>query len=403
MNHTLIAQIKEQAHIFNNNIIADRRHLHAHPELSFQEFNTSAYIQQQLKELGIGYREIAQTGVLAEIKGSKGNGPVIALRADMDALPIREENDIDYKSVNEGVMHACGHDAHTAILLGAARILNAIKDEFAGTVRLIFQPAEEKLPGGAQQMIAEGALDNPQPVHVIGQHVYPHKLAGKVTIPKGLCMASMDEITVTITGKGGHGAMPHTTIDPVHIAAQMIVALQQLVSRMANPQMPTVLSFGRFIADGAINIIPNTVYLEGTFRTFNDEWRYEAHERMKKLAVSLVEGMGATCQFDIRCGYPSVNNDEQLSDAMNAYAKEYIGEENVEHMDNLMAAEDFAYYGRHKPSVFYFLGVGNEAMNITSPLHSPTFNLDETALETGAGLMAYFATRILQQSSVTSA
>lgn len=403
MNHTLITQIKEQAHIFNNNIIADRRHLHAHPELSFQEFNTSAYIQQQLKELGIGYREIAQTGVLAEIKGSKGNGPVIALRADMDALPLREENDIDYKSVNEGVMHACGHDAHTAILLGAARILNAIKDEFAGTVRLIFQPAEEKLPGGAQQMIAEGALDNPQPVHVIGQHVYPHLQAGKVAIPKGLCMASMDEITVTITGKGGHGAMPHTTIDPVQIAAQMVVALQQLVSRMANPQMPTVLSFGRFIADGAINIIPNTVYLEGTFRTFNDEWRYEANERMKKLAVSLVEGMGATCQFDIRRGYPSVNNDEQLSDAMNAYAKEYIGEENVEHMDNMMAAEDFAYYGRHKPSVFYFLGVGNEAMNITSPLHSPTFNLDETALETGAGLMAYFATRILQQSSVTSA
>lgn len=396
MNHTLISLIKEQAHLIKNDMIADRRYLHAHPELSFKEFNTSAYVQKRLKEMGIEHRVVAQTGVLAAITGLKGNGPVIALRADMDALPIKEQNDIDYRSVNEGVMHACGHDAHTALLLGAARILNAIKEEFAGTARLIFQPAEEKLPGGAQQMIAEGALDHPQPVHVIGQHVYPHMQAGKVAIPTGVCMASMDEIVVTITGKGGHGAMPHTTIDPVQIAAHLVVALQQLVSRMANPQMPTVLSFGRFIADGAINIIPNTVYMEGTFRTFNDEWRYEAHERMKKLAVSLVEGMGATCQFDVHCGYPSLNNDALLSDAMNAYAREYIGEENLESIENLMAAEDFAYYGRQKPSVFYFLGVGNEAKNITSPLHSPTFNLDEAALETGAGLMAYFAARILQ-------
>ena len=397
MDQTLISLIKEQAHLFREDIIADRRHLHANPELSFREFNTSAYLQGRLQEMGIDYKVLAGTGIMAEIKGLKGDGPMIALRADMDALPITEENEVSYKSKHEGVMHACGHDVHTSVLLGVVRTLNAVRDEFSGTVRFIFQPAEEKLPGGAQQMIAEGVLENPAPLYVIGQHVFPQIEAGKVAIPKGVCMASMDEITVTITGKGGHGAMPHLTIDPVLIASQMVVALQQLVSRAANPQMPTVLSFGKFIADGAINVIPDTVHLEGTFRTFDDDWRNEAHERMKKLACTLVEGMGGTCAFNIRRGYPSVNNNEALSDAMNTLAGEYIGEENVVPVEDLMAAEDFAYYSYQKPSVFYFLGVGNAEKNITAPLHSPAFDVDENALETGAGLMAFFALALLEK------
>lgn len=399
MSTNLQTLIKEQAHLFKDDIITDRRHLHANPELSFEEYQTSEYIQNRLKEIGIDYKVIATTGVLAEINGTKGDGPLIVLRADMDALPIKEENELEYKSCNDGVMHACGHDAHTSILLGVVRIINALKDEFSGTVRFLFQPAEEKLPGGAQQMIAEGALQNPEPVYVIGQHVFPHIEAGKVAVPTGMCMASMDEITVTIKGKGGHAAMPHITVDPIYIAAQLIVALQQLVSRMAHPQMPTVLSVGKFIGDGAINIIPDSVYLEGTFRTFEDEWRYEAHNKMKKLATTLVEGMGGTCEFNIRRGYPSLHNNEELSAEMNKIATEYMGEENVVPIENMMAAEDFAYYSRQKPSVFYFLGVGNESKNISYPLHNPKFNIDESALETGAGLMAYFAIQLLNNTS----
>lgn len=397
MSLNIITLIKEQAHYFKDDVIADRRHLHANPELSFEEFNTSAYVQKRLKKIGIGFKIIANTGVLAEIKGQKGDGPLIALRADMDALPIKEENEVNYKSGNDGVMHACGHDAHTSVLLGVASILNAIKDEFSGTVRFIFQPAEEKLPGGALQVIAGGALDNPSPTYVIGQHVFPQIESGKIAIPRGTCMASMDEIVVTVKGRGGHAAMPHITVDPVQIASQLVVSLQQLVSRMANPQMPTVLSFGKFIGDGAINVIPDSVYLEGTFRTFNDEWRLEAHEKMKKLAKSLVEGMGGTCEFNIHCGYPALNNHAELCEAMNMIAKEFLGEENIVTIENLMAAEDFAYYSKQRPSVFYFLGVGNPESNITAPLHSPRFNIDENALETGTGLMAYFAFQLLRR------
>lgn len=349
--------------------------------------------------MGISWKQVTDTGIVAEIHGELGNQPVLALRADMDALPITENNHQDYASQNGGVMHACGHDAHMAMLLGAARILHALKASYAGTIKLLFQPAEEKLPGGARAMIAQGALIDPAPGVVFGQHVRPEIPAGKVGICKGLAMASMDEIYVKITGRGGHAAQPHTVVDPVSIAAQMIVLLQQVVSRFANPQTPTVLSFGKIVANGAVNIIPDQVLLEGTFRTFNEEWRYEAHRRMKHLSENIAGSMGATCDFDIHCGYPSLLNDDKLSDAWTKYAIEYLGEEQVLTVDKWMAAEDFAYYSINKPSVFYYLGVGNKAKNISAPLHNACFNIDEQALDTGVGLMCYTAIQQLKNNT----
>ncbi|MCC6286808.1 MAG: amidohydrolase [Chitinophagaceae bacterium] len=396
-----ILTIKQQARLNRESIIAERRYLHNNPELSFKEINTSAYIKQQLTGAGIAWKQQAGTGITAEIHGGLGSSPVIALRSDMDALPITENTGVEYQSLNAGVMHACGHDAHMAILLGAARILQSMRDDFSGTIKLIFQPAEEKLPGGAKEMINEGVLLNPVPKVVFGQHVRPDLPAGKVGICKGLSMASMDEIFVKITGKGGHAAQPNTVIDPVSIAAQLIVAMQQVVSRFADPLTPTVLSFGKLIANGAINIIPDEVLMEGTFRTFDETWRYEAHKKMKLLAEHLVSSMGGRCEFTINSGYPSLHNDEQLCDTWMQYATDYLGEENVINTGKWMASEDFAYYSHNRPSVFYYLGVGNEEKHITAPLHSSNFNIDEDALEIGVGLMVYIALQELIHHSKT--
>ncbi|MFN5920358.1 MAG: M20 family metallopeptidase, partial [Bacteroidota bacterium] len=334
-----------------------RRHIHAHPELSFQEVNTQAYVIEQLKKAGITQIEpIANTGVLAIIKGNNPDSRIIALRADMDALPITELNEVDYKSVNSGVMHACGHDVHTSCLLGAAKILHDLKHEWEGTIKLLFQPGEEKLPGGASLMIADGALKNPVPQCIYGQHVMPLLPVGTVGFRSGLYMASTDELYVKIIGKGGHGAMPHLNIDPVSIAAQIIVALQQIVSRKANPIIPSVLSFGKVIAEGATNVIPNEVYMEGTFRTLNEEWRTQAHQALMNTATSIAEGMGARCEFEIRKGYPFLKNDVQLTAHAKEAAIEYLGKDNVVDLDMWMAAEDFAYYSQEMPACFYRLG-----------------------------------------------
>lgn len=392
--------IRELARAHKSRTIEERRHLHRYPELSFEERNTSSYIQRQLTEMGISWEQKAGTGILAAIQGGLGPSPVVALRADMDALPIAENSGADYQSLHPGVMHACGHDAHMAMLLGAARILQSVRDEFAGTIKLIFQPAEEKLPGGAKAMISEGVLSNAVPEVVFGQHVRPDLEVGKVSVCKGLSLASMDEISVKITGKGGHGALPHTVVDPVSIAAQLIVALQQVVSRFADPQTPTVLSFGRVVANGAINIIPDEVVMEGTFRTFDESWRKEAHRRMKLLADQLVSGMGGQCEFRINTGYPALHNDPSVSERWTQYASDYLGDENVLATGRWMASEDFAYYALERPSVFYYLGVGNKERNITAPLHHPGFDIDEDALETGAGLMAYVALRELGNNRI---
>lgn len=386
----LIDRIKQLARDHHPEIVQCRRHLHMHPELSFKETETQKFIEKKLLEFGISnFKRMADTGVVAMIEGKNPVKKVVALRADMDALPIQETNKKEYTSRNAGVMHACGHDVHTASLLGVARILHQLRNEFEGSVKFIFQPGEEKLPGGASLMIQEGVLSNPVPQSVIGQHVMPQIKAGKIGFRKGLYMASTDEIYVRVKGKGGHGAMPHLNIDPVMIAAQILVALQQVVSRYAKPSLPTVLSFGKVIANGATNVIPDEVYLEGTFRTLNEEWRNEAHQRMKKMAEGIAESMGGSCEFNIIRGYPFLINDEALTERVRTFAAAYVGSENIEDLEIWMAAEDFSFYSQQAPACFYRLGVRNEEKGITAPVHTSTFDIDEQALETGMGLMAW--------------
>ncbi len=340
-------------------------------------------------------RKIAKTGVVGTIKFRNPEKKTVALRADMDALPINEENDVDYISKNEGIMHACGHDAHMASLLGVAKILSQMTDELEGTVKLIFQPAEESLPGGAKGMIEEGVLKNPKPESIFGQHVYPSLESGKVGIRSGKYMASSDEIYINIKGKGGHAATPHLTIDPIVISSHIIIALQQIVSRTAKPDMPTVLSFGKIEANGRNNVIPENVKLHGTFRTFNEEWRNKAHQKIKDIAINISNSFGAKCDVEIIKGYPFLSNDIKLSEFFRKNAEDYLGKNNVVDLDIAMTAEDFSYYSHVIPACFYRLGTRNKEKGITSALHTSTFNIDEKALETGMGLMAWIAVQKL--------
>jgi len=355
-------RIKSLAQDYKQEVIDLRRHLHSHPELSFKEFQTAAFVAEKLKAIGITEIESkATTGWSALIKGKNPEKKVVALRADMDALPIIEANEVPYKSQNPGVMHACGHDAHTASLLGAAKILHEVRDQFEGTIKLIFQPGEEIIPGGASLMIKDKVLENPRPNYILGQHVMPMIPAGKVGFRSGLYMASADELYLTIKGKGGHGAMPETFIDPVLISAHLLVALQQIVSRVANPKIPSVLSFGRVEALGATNIIPNEVKIQGTFRTLDEAWRAKAHEKMRQIAEGIVEGMGGQLDFEIRKGYPFLKNNPELTARSVAAAQTYLGAENVLDLDIWMAAEDFAYFSQEIDGCFYRLGTRNEA------------------------------------------
>jgi amidohydrolase len=385
-------KIKTLAKAYKEEVIQTRRHLHANPELSFQEFKTAAFVKERLMEIGVTQIESkADTGWAALIEGRNPQKQVLALRADMDALPIIEANEVSYKSKNPGVMHACGHDAHTASLLGAAKILHELKDEFEGTIKLIFQPGEEVAPGGASLMIRDNVLENPRPAGIIGQHVMPLIPVGKVGFRPGIYMASADEIYITVKGKGGHGAMPETLIDPVLIASHLIIALQQVVSRAASPKIPSVLSFGRVEALGATNVIPNEVKIQGTFRTLDEPWRAKAHQKMLQIAHGIVEGMGGELDFEIRKGYPFLKNEPEMTARAKQAAQDYLGEENVLDLDIWMAAEDFAFYSQVVDGCFYRLGTRNEAKGITSGVHTPTFDIDEDALEIGAGLMAWLA------------
>lgn len=392
----LKTKIEKLANQYFPEIVNIRRHIHQHPELSFEEYETSGFITRKLDEYGIAYKNnYVKTGIIGTITGKNPGKKTIALRADMDALPVTEQNDVPFKSVNTGVMHACGHDVHTSSLLGTARILNEIRNEWEGTVLLIFQPGEEKLPGGAKLMIEEGALDNPKPDIVIGQHVLPGLEAGKVGFKSGMYMASTDEIYITVKGKGGHAAMPHQLIDPVVIASHIIVALQQIVSRQANTLIPSVLSFGKIEAKGATNVIPNEVKIEGTFRTFNETWRINAHKKIIKLAQSVAEGMGGDCEINIMSGYPFLVNNEEVTEKSIRMTKQILGDKNVVDLDIRMTAEDFAYYSQKYPSTFYRLGIMDKNGNLSSSLHSPTFNIDESALETGMKTMAWLAVSFL--------
>lgn len=396
-----MASIKDQvnalAQQFFQETVQMRRHLHQHPELSFEEYNTSAYVKSILNDIGIPFEEMADTGIVAYLTGDMASDEVIALRADMDALPIQEVEGRSYGSQNPGVMHACGHDVHTSSLLGVAKILQALKAEFGGIVKLIFQPGEERLPGGASLMIKEGVLQNPAPTAIIGQHVMPFIEAGKVGFREGKYMASCDELFMTVRGKGGHGAHPHQNIDPIVITAHIITALQQIASRFADPRTPTVLSFGKIIANGATNIVPDEVYLEGTFRTFDEDWRAEAHEKMVKMATGIAESMGAVCDFDVRKGYPFLINNPELTKAARGFAEEYLGKENVLDLDLWPAAEDFSYYSQEVNACFYRLGTGNKAKGIQSAVHTSSFDIDEDALQLSIGLMAYMTLRRLGQ------
>jgi amidohydrolase len=391
----LLDEIKRQAKELHKKVIETRRHLHAHPELSFKEFETSAFIKSRLDEIGIPWQPMADTGIVALLQGEKSSDNVIALRADIDALPITETNEVEYISSNNNIMHACGHDVHTSSLLGVAEILQSVKSKFGGTIKFIFQPGEEKHPGGAGMMIKEGVLENPTPGAVLGQHVSPVIEAGKIGLCKGKFMASMDEIFVVVRGRGGHGAQPQLNIDPVLISAHILVALQQIVSRVANPNIPSVLSFGKVLADGAINIIPDEVYIEGTFRTLDETWRTEAHTRMKKMAIGIAESMNGTCEFNIVRGYPFLVNEEKLTEQVRHFSEEYLGKENVIEAGIWMASEDFASYSQMANACFYLLGIANEQKGINSSLHTATFNIDEEALALSTGLMAYLAVKQL--------
>ena len=390
-----IRKISQKIH---QEIIDIRRHLHMYPELSFQEVRTGKFIADQLKAIGIPFASgIAGNGLVAIIEGELPGEQVVALRADMDALPIMEANDIPYKSKVEGVMHACGHDVHTASLIGAARILQDLRSHWGGTIKLLFQPAEEKLPGGASLMIKEGALDNPKPASIFGQHVHPPLDAGKVGIRPGMYMASADEIYVTIKGKGGHGALPHECVDTVLLASQVINALQQVVSRNANPTIPSVLTFGKINSvGGATNVIPDEVHIEGTFRTMDEKWRFRAHQRISDIINGTVTAAGGVAEIRIEVGYPTLFNHEALTTRVRHYAEEYLGAKNVVDLPIRLTAEDFAYYSQEMPACFYRLGTGNKRRGITAPVHTDTFDIDEGALRTGMGLMAWLAIQELQ-------
>ena len=396
MSATLRDRVQELAENHAPATLVDRRHLHAHPELSFEEHKTVAYVAGRLEEMGVPYRRVAGTGLLAEISGK--DGPTLALRADMDALPIQEANDVPYRSTHPGVMHACGHDVHTASLLGAARILHDSRNELTGKVRLLFQPGEEKLPGGATLMIRDGALEKPTPAALFGQHVHPPLPAGTVGFRPGIYMASTDELYLTVRGRGGHGAMPHQAVDPIVITAQIITSLQQLVSRESDPTLPVVLTFGKIESEGgATNVIPNAVRLQGTLRTLDEDWRKELHNRLRRTVEGMAAALGGTAEIEIAHGYPFLKNDESLTHWARDAARDLLGEDKVVDLPIRMTGEDFAFYTHHVPACFYRLGVGSP-----SPVHTDTFDVDEACLTTGSSLLAWLTLQRLRRLAASS-
>jgi len=386
----LSSRIKELAKKYSPEFIAVRHHLHAHPELSYQEYETSKFVQDRLNFFKIPYTVKATTGVVGLIEGRNPQSRVVALRGDMDALPIAEKNEVPYKSTKEGVMHACGHDVHTTCLLGAAKILAETKEQWEGTVKLIFQPGEEKNPGGASLLINEGVLNDPAPQCIYALHVNPQLEVGKLSFRGGKVMASADEIYITIKGKGGHAAAPHLTADTILIASQLVVSLQQIISRNNNPFLPSVLSITSFQGGFTTNVIPAEVKLMGTFRAMDEGWRFKAHELIKKQTSELVHAMGAEADVHIDVGYPTVYNNEALNEYSKDLAAQYMGAENVLETEMRMGAEDFGYYSQKVPGCFFRLGTANTARGITAGVHTPHFDIDESAIEIGMGMMAYF-------------
>jgi hippurate hydrolase len=390
--HMLLTTIREKANQYFAEVQAIRHHLHTYPELSFQEHNTAAFVSGRLTELGIPHQTgVAGTGIVALIEGRNPGKRCVALRADLDALPIQERNDVPYCSQNAGIMHACGHDVHTSCLLGAAHILNDVKEQLEGTVKLLFQPGEEMHPGGASLMIAAGVLDAPKVDAIFALHVYPHLPSGTTGFRQGQYMASADEVYITIHGKGGHAALPHQTVDPIALSALVISGLQQVVSRKANPLLPSVLTFGMIKGGFATNVIPDQVDLLGTFRTMNEKWRYEAHQYIKDFVIKTCEAYGATATVEIPDGYPSLINDPALTAQSTRWAQEYLGDDKVHELDMRMAGEDFSFYTHHVPGCFFRLGTSYNGTAFTTPVHNAHFDIDESAMITGMGMMAWLA------------
>ncbi|MBT6649766.1 MAG: amidohydrolase [Flavobacteriales bacterium] len=386
----MINKIKQLTESAFDEIVEIRRYIHKNPELSFKEHKTSAYIKSVLTSWGVSFTEdIADTGIVVLLEGNNPKSKILALRADFDALPITEENEVDYCSVNKGVMHACGHDAHTASLLGVVKILNNLKQEWEGSVKFIFQPAEEMLPGGAQQMIKEGVLENPKVEKMIGQHVFPDLEVGKVGFRPGKYMASTDELHITIKGKGGHAALPHKYNSPLLAAAKLITDLD--ISFVKEKDRPSVLAIGFIEGLGSTNVIPEQVKLKGTLRAMDEEFRALAHDKMLTISNAIAQAYNLEIDFDIRKGYPCLVNNEALTKKSIAFAKQYLGKGNVIDLPIRMTAEDFSYYSHEVPSTFYRLGTANKSKGITHGLHTSRFNIDEQSLKIGMGLMAYLA------------
>jgi amidohydrolase len=388
-------RIQSLASQWSSSFVDIRHHLHENPELSYKEFETSAYIRDRLSEYNIEHRTMAETGVVGLIKGKDPESRTIALRADIDALPIEEANDVPYKSKKQGIMHACGHDVHTTVLLGAVRILQELRNEWSGTVKCIFQPGEERNPGGASIMIKEGVLQNPAPSGIIGLHVHPGLEKGKLSFRPGQVMASADEIYITVSGPGGHAAAPHLTTDTILIASHIIIALQQVISRNNDPFSPSVLSICSVQGGHTTNVIPSEVKLMGTFRALNEDWRFRAHTLIQRIAKQTAEAMGGKADVHIDVGYPAVYNNEKLTAVARDMAEQFIGNQNVETTEMRMGAEDFGYYSQVIPGCFYRLGVRNTSKGIVSGVHTPTFNIDESAIEIGAGVMAWLGATVI--------
>jgi amidohydrolase len=386
--HAIISQRSEE--LFGK-VKAYREHMHRFPELSYQEHGTMEYVAAQLTALGIPFTSgIAETGITAIIRGKQHgeNDSCFGLRSELDALPIHEQTTVPYKSQHEGVMHACGHDVHTAIVLGAAEILMELRDELPTPVKLFFQPGEEKNPGGASLMIKAGALTNPSVYAMAALHVFPDMETGKLGFKTGLYMASCDEIYITINGKGGHGATPHQTIDPIMIGAQLLMSLQQVVSRNCDPKTPCVLSFGHFEALGATNVIPQKAILKGTFRTMDEKWRSKALNIIQQQVEHVTAMHGATADFTISKGYPFLENDPALTTRIRTLAEAHFGEEKIETLPIRLTSEDFSYYAQEIPVCFFRLGVRNESAGIVYGVHHPLFNIDDRSLVIGMQAMS---------------
>lgn len=368
----------------------NREHMHRFPELSFQEYKTMQFVSDKLTEIGIPHeKNVAGTGVVGIIRGEhhSESDSCIGLRSELDALPILEQTNTEYASQNTGIMHACGHDVHTAIHLAAAEYLWSVRNELPKPVKLIFQPGEEKNPGGASLLIKENVLQDPKVESLFALHVYPEMDAGKVGFREGLYMASCDEIYITINGKGGHGAMPHQTIDPIIIGAQLLTSLQQIVSRNCDPKIPCVLSFGHFEALGATNVIPDKAILKGTFRTMDEAWRAKAHMLIEQQVHAICQASGATADITIDLGYPMLFNNEELTAKMRESALIEFGEGSVEELPLRLTSEDFSYYSQEIPVCFFRLGVRNEDRGLTFGVHHPKFDIDYGCLETGIRAM----------------